>query len=969
MKKQTKKLSAIISAMALAVSAVPFSTAYVPVSVMAEDVTYYARDPFYNFRSDYHYYESEHFQFIWGNGTDSSRVTQEFLEGNAKNFEAIWNVYMNDLKNTPPSQSVNLSLRDGKNYKTNIYISGTGLENMSDDWAYMSYDNSGFAYMFCCVDSMQYNPPSWVLPHEFGHVMTAHQLGWNDNKYSYAWWESLGNWYREQYLYSDYSTDETGHGTDFFETYLKNLSFTFPCGRDYYAAWPFLQYLTENPENLDGYGQDFVKKMLQEGQVDEYPFEQVDRLANADFKDTLGYFSAHMAGLDFKNGSSYRARLDELCTQGDWNWQQIYTMLQPVSGKTDTYAVPTERAPQFAGMNIIPLSPTENSVSVTLNGLSDVKGADWRACIVEQLADGSCSYSNLFKSGETAEKTLTGSGNVFLAVIAVPDLDTVQKYGLPEIGNDNSLFSEVNVPFSSKTQYPYTVTLKGCGIKSRTVSTESQNWWEQAEYVPHSNGGGLVASTASVDESVYVAPDAIVKGSAKVTGNVKLLDHAVVEGSATVSGNAVVSGYGMVAENAVVSGNAKIDDCGMVMGNANVSGNAKVIESACVYGNTKMYDNAVAKGIAFVMADAVISGQGIVDGDYYDDGSKTVTKGTSYGWVSSQNYADSRPYTDKLIYAYDFDSDSNYTFKDRYTSTYGVNYGAEWEENRTGANGVLTFDGNDFAELDKSFINTDNFEFQISFLDRNSNDSPETLAFVGNSDVNAGITLSGSTLNAGIKIGDTVHSLTAENVINKGEWNKLRIILENGKAQLILNDNVIDTGTTSFSLSDISNYMSYGSTACRIGADGNGENGFVGSVDFVRMYIGETVAPAENYTEKEEIVPAETTVTEPVTTTSAETTVTTTEETTVTTAEETTVTTEQQNNDVLYGDANTDGKITLADCVAILQYVANKEKYPLSEQGTVNADCYNTGDGITSRDALSVQKYDSGTVSSLPETE
>ena len=33
----------------------------------------------------------------------------------------------------------------------------------------------------------------------------------------------MGNWFREQYLYSDYSTDETGHGTDFFETYMKNL--------------------------------------------------------------------------------------------------------------------------------------------------------------------------------------------------------------------------------------------------------------------------------------------------------------------------------------------------------------------------------------------------------------------------------------------------------------------------------------------------------------------------------------------------------------------------------------------------------------------------------------------------------------------------------------------------------------------------------------------------------------------------
>ena len=50
--------------------------------------TYYTRDPFYNFNSNYNYYTTEHFQFIWGNSGDSSRVTQAFLEGNGKNLEA-----------------------------------------------------------------------------------------------------------------------------------------------------------------------------------------------------------------------------------------------------------------------------------------------------------------------------------------------------------------------------------------------------------------------------------------------------------------------------------------------------------------------------------------------------------------------------------------------------------------------------------------------------------------------------------------------------------------------------------------------------------------------------------------------------------------------------------------------------------------------------------------------------------------
>ena len=142
-------------------------------------------------------WESEHFKFYWGNSGDSSRVTESFLQENAKNLEACWNVYMNDLAMNPPTQSVNEFFRDGNEYKVNFYIHNTGLLDeggnaVPTDWAYMGYDREGYAFMFCCVDAMQNNPnPSWVLPHEFGHVVTAHQYGWNDNAYVQAWWEAI----------------------------------------------------------------------------------------------------------------------------------------------------------------------------------------------------------------------------------------------------------------------------------------------------------------------------------------------------------------------------------------------------------------------------------------------------------------------------------------------------------------------------------------------------------------------------------------------------------------------------------------------------------------------------------------------------------------------------------------------------------------------------------------------------------
>lgn len=848
MKKHIKKLISLFTAISCSAVMLPAD-----FSVSSEE-QYLVRDPFYNYGSGYNYYESEHFQFIWGNSGDSSRVTSDFLAGNAKNLEDCWDVYMNDLGMAAPSQSVNLSLRDGNNYKTNIYISGTGLSNMEDDWAYMSYDSGGYAYMFCCVDSMQYNPPSWVMPHEFGHVVTAHQLGWNENKYSYAWWEAMGNWFREQYLYSDYSTDETGHGTDFFETYLKNSSLTFPCGRDYYAAWPFLQYLTENPDNLPGYGSDFVKKMLQEGQTDEYPLDMVERLAEADPKDTLGNYAKHIAALDFKNGDAYRARLNELLNQGSWNWQQIYTMLEPVAGMENTYEVPTERAPQHAGLNIIPLNVTGSTITVTLNGLTNINGADWRACIVQRLSDGSCKYSELFSDGDTcsvpAEANLS---EAYISVIATPDLDTVTKTGLP-YGPDSE-FAESNYPFTDKQQYPYSITIINATPQTRTVTTGS-NWWES--YHNHSNGGGLVSDSATVDDSVYVAPNAKILGSAKVTGNAKILDNAVVQDSASVSGNAVIAGYAIIAENAVVSGNARVDDCALVMERANIGGNARVIESACVYGDYTMKDDACAKGMAFCMSNGSISGQGTVDGDYYDDGGKTVTKGTAYGWVSSQSYVDALPYTDKLLYAYDFDSDSSAVFTDRYTSTYGTSNGDPlWEANRTSANGVLTFDGNgDYAQLDRGLLYTENLDLQLSFLSR-STENGQVLLYMGNDESYLKIIAANNEGKTEVIFcdGTKTEKLTSSDVLEPGTWTTLRVILDGDTGRLDINGETAAAGTVTINPADIADSVTLSDNiaAYRLGADNNGNNEFNGSFDFIRIYSSEAEAPSEIYTEHEDI--------------------------------------------------------------------------------------------------------------------
>lgn len=79
----------------------------------------------------------------------------------------------------------------------------------------------------------------------------------------------------------------------------------------------------------------------------------------------------------------------------------------------------------------------------------------------------------------------------------------------------------------------------------------------------------------------------------------------------------------------------------------------------------------------------------------------------------------------------------------------------------------------------------------------------------------------------------------------------------------------------------------------------------------------------------------------------------------------TTTTTTAPESVILWGDANGDGKVTIADATAIIQALGNPDKYSLSEQGAKNADVAEPV-GITVSDALAIQQLEAGMIDSLP---
>ncbi len=75
----------------------------------------------------------------------------------------------------------------------------------------------------------------------------------------------------------------------------------------------------------------------------------------------------------------------------------------------------------------------------------------------------------------------------------------------------------------------------------------------------------------------------------------------------------------------------------------------------------------------------------------------------------------------------------------------------------------------------------------------------------------------------------------------------------------------------------------------------------------------------------------------------------------------TTTTTTAPEEKALKGDANCDGKVSVADAVAILQNIGNRDKYALTPQGMINADVDGVA-GVTANDALTLQKVDAGII-------
>lgn len=824
-----KKISAAVTGLLTAASAMGLFPAGADA---AEE--YLIRDK-WGYCTTANYAESEHFVIFYGNNDTTGHVNAEFLQRNLESYEKLWKCYGEYLG--MENMNVDIYGRSSQKYKTNIYLTETGLDQYATGWAFMSAED-GYGIEIISPSAML---DELTIAHEFGHVVTMQQKAWVDQSITGAWWEPLANWFREMYLASDYYTGTPNTG--FFEPYLRNLSLTMPHGRNYYEVWPFLMYLSTNPDNFDGLGTLAVKRIISEAAPDEHPFDTITRLFGTDAQVIFANYAKRMATMDLGNGTLYKERTEELMRNSPWFWNLYYTV--PEDKGYGWLVSPEEDAPMQGGINIIPLSITGSSVSAELRGLSDDPNADWQACIVTVDANGKSSYSDIFGPGQSMTVSADGAVSAYLTVSAMPRT----------IVRSNAFNKEDQASYKNSAErrrYPYEVRFTGAEVRQ-------SGGYSKGRGHAHSNGGGWVADTAKVDDSVYVSPDAMVLGNAVLTGNARVEDYAIINGDVSVSDNAVISGHAIIngggyyysdgwkLGKVTISGNAQVGDSAVVITGCTVSGNAKVLQKAYITEASTITDNAVVKGMTYLYGSGNVSGNTILDGDFANDTFKTDK--LNFGWLDPDH--GSYQISEGYVAGYDFDTERSVWAEDEYAVSDALIQGAQWESERTSANGVLSFDGeNDHVILDSSAVRSHDLQISAGVLWKGGA-ADQQILWLGDENAHLSLTPCNSDGVAELVLtdGKTTEKLTAAQALPKGEFTQVTIRIINGKGTLLIGGQT--AAQSDLTLDAVKVLSAAENDGCFIGKGSDGGY-FKGGVDYINTYFKEVPEPQVTYFGSEE---------------------------------------------------------------------------------------------------------------------
>ncbi|MET0389335.1 MAG: DUF6055 domain-containing protein [Polyangiales bacterium] len=306
-----------------------------------------------------------------GGGSGSSEQSAHFAVYSSSSADTILNFmeaahkcFIDDWCFRTPSLSVDDD-EGGPYYKLNIYSTGAIGAGGLTHW------DAGAKLSYIQVLSSQAADPRTTV-HEYGHAITMSEFNWIEQKRTGYWWETVANWVSYSFLLSPYcksARDEFGikEATTILDQ-MRTLetvygqSYKVICNdQNYYQAWPFLTYLTNNPDNYPGLGKLAVQDLMRKYKIgsNETPLHTLDRNAAPVKAQTIvGRYWARMAYMDIGlpvGQKDFLARRDSLNYAANLD-----------SSGSDTYKVKSARQPQYFGANMTPLQTSGGEVSVTV---------------------------------------------------------------------------------------------------------------------------------------------------------------------------------------------------------------------------------------------------------------------------------------------------------------------------------------------------------------------------------------------------------------------------------------------------------------------------------------------------------------------------------------------------------------------------------------------------------------------------
>ena len=438
----------------------------------------------------------------------------------------------------------------------------------------------------------------FVIAHELGHAFQAMipiqypKKGFkniNDNKNVGMYWEACANYM------GFLSSGETGNMISPLFANTSMLQYLSTIDYRQYEAIYLPAYI------IDKFGIKALGKQWRAADVGDNPFDALGKglgMTRDEMRREAGLFAMHNVTWDYSIGdliknSLYTSDPSVICRE--------YTFLQPIKDKANTFIVPREMAPADYGYNIIPVFPNEGASEVTakLSGYENqpAKGGGWSYGFVAIDAAGKPRYEAVALESDV-QATLTIQ-------------PTDQKFYLVVIASPKATNTYAWTPsWPTVYRFPYSIQFENALPSGQKDGYNSQK--NTISGSAHPNGGGWVASTASVAPTAFVGTNAQVLGKAKVQGKARIEDFAIITDDAVVKDSALIRGNAIVGKKATVYGAGLVEKAARVYG-GKISDHGVVTGSAVAF-NCSVSGNAVLKDVSWLTG-AAISGNAVVGGD------------------------------------------------------------------------------------------------------------------------------------------------------------------------------------------------------------------------------------------------------------------------------------------------------------------------------------------------------------------